>query len=477
MTAVVEGLGISREDWEATPESVQRLVVALLERIEKLEQEVADLKEKLGANSRNSSLPPSADRHRPMTRAERRRSERKRGGQPGHEGHRRELVPETEVDELIECPPPERCQDCGGSVYVDDSCAAERHQIWELPEVSARVTEYRLEWGQCIDCGSHFCGDLPLEVPEGMLGPRAMAAMAVLSGKYHLSKRATAEAMRDLFGLEMADGTVCNTEARVSAAIEPAVQEAACHVREQAVVHADETGWRLGARRAWLWTVVTATITVFAVRASRAAAVARELLGDEFRGILVSDRYSAYGWLTASRRQTCWAHLVRDFRRIAERGGQCTDIGDTLLYWAAEMFALWKLFRTDQIDRRALRRQMKPVRSMILETLELGADSAHPKTSATCQEILKLAPALWTFVAVDGVEPTNNAAERAIRPAVLWRKSSFGTDSQTGARFVERVLTVTATCRQQGRNVLEFLRQTIVAHLAQRPLPSLLPAA
>ena len=141
------------------------------------------------------------------------------------------------------------------------------------------------------------------------------------------------------------------------------------------------------------------------------------------------------------------------------------------------MFALWKLFRTGQIDRRALWRQMKPVRSMILETLELGADSAHPKTSATCQEILKLAPALWTFVAVDGVEPTNNAAERAIRPAVLWRKSSFGTDSETGARFVERVLTVTATCRQQGRNVLEFLRQSIVAHLAQRPLPSLLPAA
>jgi transposase len=477
MTAAVEGLGISREDWEATPESVRRLVVALVARIDKLEKEVADLKEKLGTTSRNSSLPPSSDRQPPQTRAERRRSQRKRGGQPGHEGHRRDLVPETEVDELIECPPPKSCQDCGGSVYVDDSCAPERHQVWELPEVSARVTEYRSQWGRCTDCGSYFCGDLPLEVPEGMLGPRAMAAVALLSGEYHLSKRAIAEAMHDLFGLEMSDGTVCNTEARVSAAIEPAVKEAACHVREQAVVHADETGWRLEKKRAWLWTVLTATVTVFAVRASRSAAVARELLGKEFRGILVSDRYSAYGWLTASRRQACWAHLIRDFRRIEERGGRSAEIGYTLLFWAAEMFALWKAFRTGQIDRKALRRKMKPVSAIILETLELGAASAHPKTSATCQEILKLAPALWTFVAVDGVEPTNNAAERAIRPAVLWRKSSFGTDSETGARFVERVLTVTATCRQQGRNVLEFLRQTIVADLAQRPLPSLLPAA
>src|SRR6266542_1323648 len=325
MTAAVEGLGISREDWEATPESVRRFVVVLLERIEKLEKEVADLKEKLGTTSRNSSLPPSADRQRPMTRAERRRSERKRGGQPGHEGHRRELVPATEVDELIECPPSERCQDCSGSVYVDDSCAPERHQVCELPECSARVTEYRLEWGQCVACGSYVCGDLPFEATQGMLGPRAMAAVAVLSGKYHLSKRAIAEAMQDLFGLEMADGTVCNTEARVSAAIEPAVEEAACHVREQAVVHADETGWRLDARRAWLWTVLTVTVTVFAVRASRAAAVARELLGKEFRGILVSDRYSAYGWLTVSRRQACWAHLFRDFRRIEERGGHSAD--------------------------------------------------------------------------------------------------------------------------------------------------------
>ena len=474
----IAGLGeVPPEDWEATPESVRRLVVTLLEqleRIKKLEQEVADLKEKLGANSRNSSLPPSSDRQPPKTRAERRRSERKRGAQPGHEGKFRELLPPEEVDRIVDCPP-DRCQ-CGGRVRVDRE-QMERRQVWELPAVSTEVTEYRLYWGQCERCENLVCGELPPEAGgEGMLGARAMAVVALLTGKFRLSKRAATEALQDLFGLEVCDGTICNTEQRVAAVLEQPVEEAKAYVQAQPVVHADETGWRLGNKRAWLWTALTATVSVFVLRTSRGAKIAKELLGEAFRGILVSDRYSAYSWVAAAHRQVCWSHLLRDFEKIAERGGESAEIGNALLFWAAEMFSLWDRFKTAAISRATLRQNMAPIRSMIIEVLELGTACAHSKTANTCREILDLRRALWTFVRVEGVEPTNNAAERTIRPAVMWRKTSFGTDSEAGARFVERILTVTATCRQQGRNPLEFIHHAIIAAFSNRPAPSLLPA-
>ena len=353
----------------------------------------------------------------------------------------------------------------------------ERRQVWELPAVSTEVTEYRLYWGQCERCENLVCGELPPEAGgEGMLGARAMAVVALLTGKFRLSKRAATEALQNLFGLEVCDGTICNTEQRVAAVLEQPVEEAKAYVQAQPVVHADETGWRLGNKRAWLWTALTATVSVFVLRTSRGAKIAKELLGEAFRGILVSDRYSAYSWVAAAHRQVCWSHLLRDFEKIAERGGESAEIGNALLFWAAEMFSLWDRFKTAAISRATLRQNMAPIRSMIIEVLELGTACAHSKTANTCREILDLRRALWTFVRVEGVEPTNNAAERTIRPAVMWRKTSFGTDSEAGARFVERILTVTATCRQQGRNPLEFIHHAIIAAFSNRPAPSLLPA-
>ena len=471
----IVGLGeVPPEDWEATPESVRRLVAALVERMEKFENEVADLQEQLRANSRNSSLPPSSDQQPPQTRAERRRSQRKRGAQPGHEGKFREMLPPEEVDRIVDCRP-DRCG-CGGAVRVDPE-QMERRQVWELPAVSAEVTEYRLYWGRCERCDNLVCAELPPEAGgEGMLGARAMAVVALLTGKFRLSKRAATEALEHLFGLEVCDGTICNTEQRVAAALEPPVEQAKAYVAAQPVVHADETGWRLGNKRAWLWTALTATVSVFILRMSRGAKVAKELLGEGFRGILVSDRYSAYSWVAPAHRQVCWSHLLRDFVKIAERGGQSAEIGNALLFWAAEMFALWKTFQARAISRSTLQKNMAPIRSMMTEVLELGTACAHSKTANTCREILALERALWTFLRLDGVEPTNNAAERTIRPAVMWRKTSFGTDSEAGTRFVERILTVTATCRLQRRNPLDFIHHAIIAAFDNRPAPSLLPA-
>lgn len=465
---------IPPEDWEATPESVKRVVLALLDHVEKHEKRLTDLEERLRKNSRNSSLPPSSDREpAPNTRAGRRRSKRKRGAQPGHEGKFREMLPPEEVDHIVDCRP-DRCR-CGAPLRIDPQ-QTERFQVFELPAVSAEVTEYRRYWGRCRRCHEMACGELPPEAAgEGMLGARAMAAVSLLTGKFRLSKRAAKDALQDLFGLQVCDGTISNTERRVSAVLEEPVQEAKAYVQEQPTVHADETGWRLGQKRAWFWTAVTALVSVFVLRTSRAAKVAKELLGEGFAGILISDRYSAYSWVALGQRRACWSHLKRDAQKIAERGGQSGEIGDALLFWMAEMFALWDRFKTRAISRTTVRRQMAPIRSMITEVLELGTACDHPKTANTCREVLDLGPALWTFVRVEGVEPTNNAAERAIRPAVMWRKTSFGTDSEAGARFVERILTVTATCRQQGRNPLEFVHQAVIAAFANRPAPSLLP--
>ena len=441
-----------------------------------LQTRVAELEEKLRTDSSNSSKPPSSDP--PSSDPERKKrtgGKRKRrpGGQPGHEGTTRELLPPEQVDQFVPCPPPARC-DCGGRIDCDHE-DPQRLQYVELPEVKALVTEFQLLCGVCQRCGRVHLGKLPPGVPPGVLGPRAMAVVAVLSGKYHLSKRQVEELLKDLLGIDIALGTVSNTEERVSAALEQPVEEAKAYVQEQAVVHADETGHKVAGKKAWVWTAVTRFVSVFLIRASRGAEAAKELLGVAFGGILVSDRWSAYTWVDAVRRQLCWAHLIRDFTKISERGGRSEEIGNKILEYVKEMFVLWNMFHEGKRSRRWLQRKMRPVRKKVEDLLAQGAVCGHAKTEKTCKRILKLKAALWTYVDVPGVEPTNNIAERTIRPYVLWRKASFGTQSVRGNLFVERMLTVSATCKQQNRNVLQYVTAAVQAHYRGETVPSLLP--
>jgi len=451
-------------------------------RIAELEAEVAALKAqifellaRLGQNSQNSSKPPSSDP--PGTpRGAKEPTGRSRGGQPGHKAHKRERLPADRVVPVL----PSHCHRCHRPLSGLDP-APRIHQIIELPEIRPGVTDYELHELTC-ECGAHTRASLPPGVPPGAFGPRLMAAAALCTSRYRMPKRMAQEFLRDLFGIQVALGSVSKMEQSVSTAIAAPVEEARAAVREQDVAHQDETGWQEGPEggrkaRAWLWVTVTALITVFRIVRSRGAQVTKEMLGEDFRGFLVVDRWSAYRWVARGRRQLCWAHLVRDFCCFAERDGTGGKIGLQLLGRAEMMFQWWHRVRDGTLTRRTFQRRMRQVERSVGRLLRRAAACGDAKIEGMAKEILTHEPALWTFVYAEGVEPTNNRAERALRNAVIWRKISFGTDSERGSRYVERILTVIATLKQQRRHVLGFLTAACKAALDDRQPPSLLPAA
>ena len=238
----------------------------------------------------------------------------------------------------------------------------------------------------------------------------------------------------------------------------------------------DETGWRQEQQRAWLWTVVTSTLTVFGIDCSRGGAAIEALLGSEFTGVVGSDRWSAYSRFPAKQRALCHAHLKRDFQALVDRGGEAESVGRWGLAEIERLMALWHRFRAGEFDRQGLQRRMIPLQARMGRLLRRGAENPDRKAAGLCRQLQKWWPALWTFARVEGVEPTNNVSERALRPAVLWRKGTFGSDSAAGSRFAERLLTVVASCRQQGRPLLAFLVAAGEAALQVIAAPSLLPA-
>jgi transposase len=301
------------------------------------------------------------------------------------------------------------------------------------------------------------------------------AITALCTGAYRLSKRTTQQLLEDLFGVTMSLGTLSTLETATTEAVAAPVEAALAYVKQQARVSIDETGWRQGNQRAWLWVAVSTWVTVFLVRLSRSGKVARELLGAAFDGILVTDRFSAYNWYPVRWRQLCWAHLLRDIEAMIGRGGRSQDIGEGLRGHAYQMFHWWHRVRDGTLKRSSFRSYMTPVRREVERLLEAGSRCGVPKTEGVCRDILKRRQALWTFVHLAGVEPTNNASERAIRPGVLWRKGSFGPQSAQGSRFVEAMMTVVATLKQQHRNPLDYLTAACEAALCDEAAPSLLP--
>ena len=467
LTAVPAGL--DARDWANTPEPIREQFVALSVR-------VAALEERGGKSSRNSSLPPSSD----MPRAARRRSKRqpsgrRSGGQPGHEGHGRTLLAAAQVDAVVDVRPL-ACTGCGVLLLGDDP-APGRHQVADIPPVRPRVTEYRRHTLTCQACGTVTTPPWPPAMPTGAFGPRVAGTVAVLRGRLGLSQRETQEALATLCGLTVGLGSISAVQDAVSAALAAPVGAAQTHVQAQPVANADETSWREQTKRCWLWVATTALVTVFLLRRSRSSAVAKELLGPAFAGIVGSDRYSGYAYLATTQRAVCWAHLARDFQSLADRGGESAALGTKLLAIKDSVFALWGQVRDGTLARADFVRAVAPLQSALHDLLAAGSTLATTKTSALCKNLLKLEPALWTFVNVPGVEPTNNAAERALRRPVLWRRRSFGTQSAAGSLFVERVLTAVTTLRQQGRDVVAYLTSACEAASRDAPAPSLLPIA
>jgi transposase len=433
--------------------------------------------EKLQTNSRNSSKPPSTDIHKKKKERRypksRKKSTKKQGAQSGHKGKGRKLIPTEDVDDVVVCLPPSHCQ-CGGSIKAEPS-KKKRHQVHELPVVKPIVTEYQRVFGRCGCCDKHHFGDLPVGVPSGMLGVRAIATIATHTGKYHMSKRMTQVAFADHYGLEISVGTVSNAEKTVSDALEKPTQEVLDYIQDADVKHADETGHKQKGNKRWMWVAATLLVAVFLIRTTRATIEAKALLGEMFRGILISDRYSSYTWVDDAQRQFCWAHLLRDFIKISERSGKSGQIGEQLLAYSRRMFRLWWRYRDGNLSRDKFIRVMKRIQEGIEETLEEGTRCGQSKTEGTCKKILKHKTALWTFVSKEGVEPTNNWAEQIIRGYVMWRKTSFGTQSDRGDRYVERIMTASTCCRLQDRNFPDYLTEAVSAHIAKKAYSSLLP--
>lgn len=461
---------------------LRRENAALREQVAALLKRVSDLEARLGQNSSNTGLPPSSDPPwNPAPKKRRKGAGRKPGGQPGHPGTSRKLFPPEEVDQTVVVFP-DQCKGCGSKLQPlaggKGIKAPVRHQVCEIPRTVAYVIEYLLHTLACPGCGKATRAQLPEGVPAGCAGPRLQAVATILRGRFRLSCREAVEALVTFFGekAEISLGTLVDLEGQTSGALARPHEEALQAVREAEVVHADETGWKLAGKKAWLWVAATPFLAAFRIDPKRSGEAFKRLLG-AFGGILTSDRWPAYSSHPVSLRQICWAHLKRDFQKIVDRDGAGAAIGEWGLREIARIFALWRDFRAGLLDRRDLRRALVPIRARVGRLLRRGANSEEKKTARFCRRVLKLWPALWTFARVEGVDPTNNHAERCLRPAVLWRKGSFGTQSESGNRFVERLLTTAQSLRLQGRLVLDFVETAIRAKMVGGPAPSLLPGS
>lgn len=437
-----------------------------------LQERIRDLEERLGKNSRNSSNPPSSDGLKRKLPPKRERSKQRRGGQDGHQGHGRALVPVEEVDALVPCVP-EACVGCGEALQGVDP-TPERHQQVDIPEPKVLVTEYQIHRLTCPRCGQVTTGELPAGVSRSRFGPRTHAMVVMLTGQWLLSKRMAALLLSQAFGLELSPGTVSSIERRMAEALAAPVAEAHEHVKGAPVVHADETSWRESKSRAWLWVATTALVSVFMIHRRRNAKAAQVLLGEDFAGVLCTDRYGAYHWV--DRRGLCWSHLLRDFQAIAERYGSEWH-GRRLVLAGQRVLAAWADWHDRQIDRADMLVRIQPDRAQIQRLLRLGSTArwASAKTHRACRDLLAWEAAMWLFLEEPDLAPTNNLSERRLRRPVLWRGGSFGSDSPTGSRFVERILSTVATLSAQKRNVLDFLMTAHVNHVAGLPAPSLLP--
>jgi transposase len=344
-----------------------------------------------------------------------------------------------------------------------------------LPEIKPIVTEYQRHRLTCPSCGETTCAELPAGVPQGQSGPRLMAFAALLMAFYRQSKRRTAEFLRTLLGQPCSAALTVKIENQVTAAVRPSYEALAAELPAQEQLNIDETATKEENGKAWLWTFVAQLFTVFAVRATREATALTAFLGAQFHGIVTCDRAKMYWYL--GRLQWCWAHLKRDFQGMIDGGDRrAKHLGWRLRRATCELFEHWADYRAGKISRAALLHRMGPVRRKVECLLLRGTQSVNKDVRGTCRELYEHRQWLWTFLRHEGVEPTNNAGERSLRHAVIWRKLSFGTQSARGSRFVETMLTVIETCRQQGRNVFSFLTAAVEAHLAHQPAPLLLSA-
>ncbi len=449
-------------------------IAVLEQQVAALLKQVADLTEKLGQNSRNSHLPPSSD---PPGSASGKKpaGKRKRGGQRGHRGHRRDLLPPEKVNEFVDLFPPQ-CEDCCEPLPKTLDLMALRYQMTELPPIEPHTTEYRRHAVTCLCCGHQTRAAYDAtKIPASPFGPRLMAVIALLTGVYNISRRRAAELLLQLAGVRISLGALSAVEGRVSDAVEQPVAEAWQRVNGSKVKHTDGTGWLQAGVTLSLWTIASVIATVYKIVAHGSKQMLEPLYGT-LEGILVSDRAAALNFWAMERRQVCWAHLLRRFVAFSERDGPAGSFGRELLDYVGLLFEYWHAFKDGKLTRDQLRAHMAPVRQHVEAVLERAVAAKIDRLSGSCADMLEHQKALWTFVEHDGVDPTNNHAERELRAFVLWRKRSFGSQSERGNLFAERLMSVAHTARKQQCDVLDFLTSCCEAQATGTPAPSLFSA-
>jgi transposase len=464
-------------------------ILDLAGRVEQHEDRLRRLEDQARQDSRTSSTPPSMDP--PKTRAQRRAEarakakelmrregeRRKAGGQPGHRGAGRELRPEDQVDEIVDHYP-DACGGCGRR--FDDGQRRPggrfgRHQVCELPPISVIVTEHRTHQSRCRHCRARTSARLPEPIGSSPFGPRLQAAAVTLTARHRISRRGITELARDLFGVTFSPGAVDAICQRAS----DALAGPHCHLQDwvldQGAVHVDETGWRTGGEGRALWTATTLEATFLQIAEHCNREQFNALVGTGYTGIVISDRWNGFEHRDPHQRQVCWSHIQRDFRRHSEGLGEQKCFGEQGLELTRRVFSAWRAHQRDHHDRDRLKAEIAPIQTELRRLLE----DASPKRRRTrwhrrfANNLLKVWPALWTFLTIEGVEPTNNPAERALRAPVIHRKVSLGTQSKDGERFAERALSAAATCRLQRRSLFTYLNELLVAHSRGDPFPAL----
>jgi transposase len=474
--------------YDAGREVCVQFLLDLAARVRQLEERLSRLEAAARQDSRTSSRPPSMDppKSRAQRRAEarakakelmRREGEQRRpGGQSGHRGAGRELKPEDQVDEIVDHYPG-ACGGCGREFTEQERHPRRRfgrHQIAELPAISVIWTEHRTHQLRCGCCRARTSARLPEEIRGSAFGPRLQAAIVTLTAAYRISRRGITELARDLFGVSLSTGAVDAICQRASEALAGPHLQLQDWVFDQGAVHVDETGWRTRGDARALWTA-TSPGAVFLQIAEHCNREQFNALIGSYPGIVISDRWNGYSHLDPSRRQACWSHIKRDFHRHADGLADQKTFGESGSALTRRLFAAWRAYQHDHHDRRQLQDEIAPIQTELQQLLQ----AASPKSTRTrwhrqfANNLLKIWPALWTFVTVDGIEPTNNPAERSLRAPVIHRKLSLGSQSNTGERFAERALSAAGTCRQQHRSLFTYLSELIPAHTRGDPLPAL----
>jgi transposase len=449
--------------------------------VQNLQSQVIELQAQLAQNSQNSSKPPSSDppfKRPPKKSRHEDKVARPKGGQVGHSRHTRELLPVEAVDEIVEIYPHE-CTQCHAPLQSSDQIGEPlRHQVWELPVVKARVKEYQFYTSECRGCSQLTKSEKnwPKAVPTGQFGPQLVATLGVLHGQYQLSLRQTQELALDLWELPLSLGAVAASCRKVSAALEPSYSSIESRVQKHPTNHVDETSWKREGKLRWLWVATNPAASLFKVTASRCGRSLQGLIGEAYKGIIHSDRHKPYLKLEASRHQLCWAHLIRNLRGLAQRAGPAEVWAAKCLVESEKLFEVWHKFKREEVSRAELMELVEPIRAAFKGQLVAGTSLGDGKVKAFSRELLKLEERLYLFVKEPGVEPTNNAAEQALRCGVIWRKKCFGNQSDWGEGFVARVLSVRATSQKQGLNFLSYLSECLEAHWFKTPAPILFAA-